>query len=764
MTVRSKTAFVPLRRPVLLALLSLLALLGLVLLPAAPAGAQPRAAEEPDGYERLGPPVRLSDVAGGALLLATELDGVYLPAPGVRTDVTVRVVGLLARTEVRQRFHNPTSAWVEGVYVFPLPEGSAVDTLRMTVGDRVIEGEIHEREEAERIYREARAAGNRASLVEQERPNLFTTSVANLGPDEELVVTIEYQEELRYDAGVFSLRFPMVAAPRYVPGGVAEGVGSAGPLQTVGASHFGEYLDGRGGVPVDDAHRLASPVVPAAFPDGEPVNPVHLTVELDAGFPVDRMGSSSHVLDVARAGRAGGPGSSYPTYRVTLAGAPVPADRDFVLEWAPAVGREPEAALFTEEVDGETYALLMLMPPTPSEDQAVAQVAAEASPPREAIFVIDVSGSMSGESLEQAKAALAFAVDRLAPEDHLQIIKFSDDASALFPASVPAGDRALEEARAFVRSLETEGGTNMMPALDLALAGRPVPGAVRQVVFVTDGAVGNEAQLLQRIRSRLGASRLFTVGIGSAPNGHFMRRAAEEGRGGFTYIGRTEDVGPMMEGLYAKLESPVLTGLELDWGTAGAEAWPERLPDLYAGEPVMVAARLPAGSLGDGSEAVLSGRFGHRTLEMRKSLGTKRGEGGLAAVERPGVSRLWARRKIAALESSSLDGVPHDQVRSSIVEVALRHHLVTAFTSLVAVDRTPARPNRPDGEAMHSRRLPVSLPAGWQAPGPVGYLPQGGTGSRLLAVVGLALLTLAGAGVARERLRTRGARVAGRVS
>jgi Ca-activated chloride channel family protein len=381
------------------------------------------------------------------------------------------------------------------------------------------------------------------------------------------------------------------------------------------------------------------------------------------------------------------------------------------------------------------------------------------------------SGSAASSSppgrqpLEQAKAALAFAIDRLAPEDHFNVIKFSDDASALFPASVPAGDRALEEAREHVAALRTEGGTNMMPALDLAFAGRPVPGAVRQVVFVTDGAVGNEAQLLQRIRFRLGSSRLFTVGIGSAPNGHFMSRAAEEGRGSFTYIGRIDEVGPMMEGLYAKLESPVLTGLELDWGAAGAEAWPERLPDLYAGEPVMIAARLPAGSLGDGSEAVLTGSFGHRTLELRRTLGPKRGGQGLAAVDRPGVSKLWARRKIAAIESSALDGVPHDQVRSSVIEVALRHHLVSQFTSLVAVDRTPARPL---DEAVQSRRLPVSLPAGWEAPGMVGSLPQGGTGSRLLAILGVALLTLAGAGALLERglgrRRTRGVRVAGRAS
>lgn len=698
--------------------------LALVLLLGALAGSAPARGQEtplpgaaapsrPAGYEALGPPVRLGDVGAGALLLATEAAGVYLPAPDVTTEVTVRVTGILARTEVRQRFHNPTSAWVEGLYVFPLPEGSAVDMLRMRVGDRVIEGRIHERDEAAAIYQAARSEGRRASLVEQERPNLFTTSVANLGPDEEMEVAIEYQEELRYDGGIVSLRFPMVAAPRYESG-------AGGPER-----------EGR------------LPVTPVVLRASAPVNPVRLAVELDAGFRVERMGSASHEIDVSRAGRS--PAGGHPVYRVEIADAPVSADRDFVLEWAPAVGDEPGAALFTEELDGETYALLMLMPPS------VRRSAAQA-PPREAIFVVDTSGSMMGESLEQARAALRFALGRLRPEDHFNVIRFDSTTSSLFPESLPAGDRALSEARRFVDGLRADGGTEMLPALERALDGRSVPGAVRQVVFVTDGAVGNEAQLLARIRSRLGPSRLFTVGIGSAPNGHFMRRAAEEGRGAFTYVGRIEDVRPLMEELFGKLESPVLTDLELDWGVPGAEVWPERLPDLYTGEPVVVAARLPAGSLGRGTEATLRGWVGVRPLEMRRTIGgaslaERAGAGG------PGVAKLWARRKIAALSARALDGVPPDEVRSSVVEVALAFHLVSEHTSLVAVDLTPARPA---GEATASRRLPVALPAGWEPTPFVGTLPQGGTGSRLLALLGVTLLAFAGAAAAFERWRGRG--------
>jgi Ca-activated chloride channel family protein len=661
------------------------------------AAAQPLAEPEgpPAGYEALGSPVRLADVEGGCLLLATEVDGVYLPAPGQETEVTIRVAGPVARAEVRQRFRNPTNAWVEGVYVFPLPDGAAVDGLRMVVGDRVIEGEVREREEAAAVYEAARREGRRASLVEQERPNLFTTSVANLGPGEELEVVLSYQEELRYDSGRFALRFPLVAPPRY-------------------------------------GHRLAAPIAQHA---GGPVNPVTLTVLLDAGFPVERMGSASHVIDVARRrGERAYRVSLAPRIEGAAAGA-VPADRDFVLEWAAAVGREPGSALFTEEVDGETYALLMVLPPT-------LRSAGAPGPPREAIFVIDTSGSMHGDSLTQARAALGFALDRLRPEDSFNVLRFASDAEALFAESLPAGDQALAAARSFVDGLEAEGGTEMLPALRLALQARPVPGAVRQVVFITDGAVGNEAELLAFARRHLGTSRLFTVGIGSAPNGHFMRRAAEEGRGTFTYVGRVEDVGPVMEELFAKLESPVLTGLEVAWSdgvlAAGAELWPERLPDLYAGEPVVLAARLPAAPP-PGATVEIAGLLGDRPWSTVQRLA--------GGERRPGIAKLWARRKIAALSGLTLDGAPEDEVRRAVVEVALRHRLVSQFTSLVAVDVTPGRPA---DAPLRSRRLPVNLPAGWSAEHGVGILPQGGTGWLGLMLLGPILLS-ATAAIARLR-------------
>lgn len=267
-------------------------------------------------------------------------------APLVSTDVTIRVAGPIARARVVQVFLNPESDWYEGVYVFPLPENGAVDRLRLRVGERIVEGEIKERAVARAQYTQARAAGQRAALLDQERPNIFTTQVANIGPRETVVVEIEYQQVLRYDAGRFSLRFPMVLGPRYIP---------AGPMR------------------VADAPRIRPPVMRPGAENGR-VNPVSIRVALDAGVPLAAVESPYHRVHVEEPS----PGRR----EITLSEGAVPADRDFMLAWAPRVHEAPQAAWFTEEKDGRYYGVLMVLPPS----------AARASRlPREVVFVLDTS-------------------------------------------------------------------------------------------------------------------------------------------------------------------------------------------------------------------------------------------------------------------------------------------------------------------------------------------------------------------------------------
>lgn len=715
-------------------------------------------------------------------LLFQTADGGRLRAPVLATDVRLRVTGMIVRARVTQRFANPHGEWMEGLYTFPLPETAAVDGLRMIIGDRVIEGQIHEKEEARQVYETAKRQGAKASLVEQKRPNLFTTRVANIGPGEEVEVELHYQQVLDWDSGSFRLRFPMAITPRYHPSpdppqvpqvlptvvtgspstlsyGVAAGFeGSCGDEDLEGAlSEEPELAFWVGGAAVSPAVRRAvqwaGPVVGAAdaamrqiYDPSPPVSPLRLSVDLDAGVPLASLDSPHHAVDVEEVdGRRG-------HYSLTLGRGAVSPDRDFELVWRPELGAEPQAALFTEPLGLDTYALLMVLPPD-AEARGFQRL------PRETVFVIDVSGSMAGASIREAREALLFALDRLAPEDSFNVLAFSSQTRALFPGSWPADPEVVERARAWVSGLSADGGTEMMPALLAALDGRPDgygnAGArsVKQVVFITDGAVGNEDQLFTAIEHHLGPARLFTVGIGSAPNSHFMRRAAELGRGTFTHIGRLEQVGERMQELFAKLESPALTEVEVQWDDPGAEMYPQRVPDLYAGEPVVVAARLI--HLGDQARLV-GERDGSWWDEELPLAALTSGSVGAASVQGvpgestdSGIGKLWARRKITALldawrrsPARTSDGLPSPEraeLRRQVVELALEHHLVSRFTSLVAVDVTP---ERPDGSPLSSRRVPNVRPAGstWQRPG---YLPSGGTSARLSLWLGLALLGLA---------------------
>lgn len=682
--------------------------------------------------------LHIGEVGAGVLLLRTETPGLYVPAPAVVTNIETFVSGAIARTKVTQRFENLAEGWVEGVYVFPLPHASAIDALRMQIGDRFIEGEIKERAEARRIYEAARNAGKKASLIEQERPNLFTNSVANIGPRETVIVQIEYQEALPLRDGAFSMRVPLVVAPRYTP-----------PPQATLVSYEGRELGVQVSDPVPDRKRLSAPVLRPEFGKH---NPVTITVHLEAGFPLGAIESKTHALAIERGGDS--------RARITLQGGEVPADRDFVLSYAPRAGDAPYAALLREDWNGESYFLALVVPPA-------AEAPAE-PPPREVIFVIDNSGSMGGESIRQAKASLLIALDRLRTADRFNVIRFDDTFDVLFPNAVDVTPDTIAYAKRFVSSLDAAGGTEMLPAVKAALMDHNPgdPTRLRQIVFLTDGQVGNERQIFAEIEARLGRSRLFTVGIGAAPNDYFMASTARVGRGAYTFISTPEEVQARMVELFEKLERPVMTEISATWPAgAAAEAWPTPLPDLYAGEPVLVTAR----QKGAKGTLTLTGMHDGKTWRAVIALAT--------AQQGRGVAKVWARNKIAALEERRLFGFDPG-IDAGVLKVALDYHLVSRLTSLVAVDVTPSRPL---DQPMASARLPLNLPAGWDfdkvlgervpsmragtdvptttlarlvtstmphstvAPQDAGLvLPQGTTDMRLLLIAGLTLLGLGG--------------------
>lgn len=630
--------------------------------------------------------VRPGDMNSGALLFETQTPGEYVQAPLVATDVDLDITGIIARGTVTQRFFNPSDGWVEGTYVFPLPDNAAVDTLKMQIGDRFIEGKIKEKNEAREIYEEAKEQGFKASLVEQERPNIFTNSVANIGPGEMIVVQIAYQQTVKVDQGTYAVRFPMVVAPRYMPQPTVHMVDfQTGPNGE--ATGFAAISD-----PVPDRNRISPPVLNPDV-DGK-ANPVTLSVSLDAGFELGAVKSHHHTVKLDQ-------DDTTASLTLDAPNGQVPADKDFELTWTAQDGTGPNAALFVETTTGEDgkttpYLLMMLTPPTGA--------SLPDAGPREVIFVIDNSGSMSGPSMDQAKASLLMALDRLDTDDTFNVIRFDHEFDMVFPTAIRADRENLDIARAFVSALEADGGTEMLEPLKASLqdANPGDTSRLRQVIFLTDGAIGNEVELFETISQSLGRSRLFTVGIGSAPNSFFMTRAAEVGRGAFTHIGSADQITTRMAQLFEKLETPVITGLEMDWPAAVLnEAWPNPLPDLYKGEPIVLTARL-ARMPKPGELLEVGGTLAGKPWLVRLPLAE--------AEEGNGIGKLWARRKIAGLEGFRYSGGDWDKIDKDILSVALNHHLVSRLTSLVAVDVTPSRP---DGEDLASAQIPVNLPDGW---------------------------------------------------
>jgi Ca-activated chloride channel family protein len=618
--------------------------------------------------------IRPGDARAGSLLIKTDGDA-YTDALRLGIDIDLTVFGPTVRARVTQIFRNPTQDWVEATYVYPLPEGSAVDTLKMVVGDRVVVGDIRERQQARLVYEQARQQGRKAALTEQERPNIFTNSVANIGPGETVLVQIEYQEPVQQSGDEFSLRVPMVVGPRYNPAPVVQSV----DFRPNGGGWATTSSD-----PVPDRDRISPQVLDPA--ENAPINPTAITVHLQAGFPLGDVRSHHHAVKV-ESPDAG-------TRIIRLAEGPVPADRDFELTWKPAAEKAPSVGLFREHVGDADYLLAFVTPPSVGE--------AEQKPlPREVIFVIDNSGSMGGTSIVQAKASLLYALGRLQPNDRFNVIRFDDTMDVLFDSPIAADAGHLAHAKSFVSALQAAGGTEMVPAMRAALtdtAGDDT-NRVRQVVFLTDGAIGNEQQLFDTITAMRGRSRVFMVGIGSAPNTFLMTRAAELGRGAFTHIGSVEQVEERMRGLFAKLENPAITALSAKFSDAKADITPAAIPDLYRDEPLVLAARLDklAGSV------EIKGRIGDRPWSATLPLAN--------AAEGKGLSKLWARRKITDAEvARTLRQIAPDDADKTILALALEHQLVTRLTSLVAIDKTPSRP---EGEALKLTDLPLNLPAGW---------------------------------------------------
>lgn len=626
----------------------------------------------------------------GGLVLHT--DGLLVPALALSSDVDIEVTGMLARTLLTQTFVNRSGAWAEGRYTFPLPEGVSVDRLEIRIGERRISGELREKSDARAVYARASANGQSAALFEQQRGNLFSTALTNIAPNETIEVRIGYSEVIEFEHGRFRLRFPTTALPRYANR-------SAADVKTTAEAH--------GQSPMFVAHR------PAA------ADRLDLTVTLHPGIEIGPVTSLHHAIRAL-------PGSASPTF--VLARPDEAAGRDFELQWAPARPDRLNGALLIEQRFDRGHALLMLVPPASFRPERLA---------RDLTLVIDRSGSMQGAAFEQARAAVRMALDRIGADDRFNLIAFNHQAEPLFEQVEAPTPANMRRAYGFLDRLVADGGTEIDAALAHAMQTPATPGRLRQIVFVTDGAVANEDQVLELIRRRIGSTRLFAIGIGHGVNDAFLLQAARAGRGTLTRIADPRDIATGMDELFAQLAGPVLTDLEILWPAGiDAERWPDPLPDLYAGQPMMLLAKLDIPERQLRGEVRLEALHDLQPFSMSWPL-----ERYLNA---PGIAEAWARSRIDGLQAL-LPGVMDEQLRQDeMLLTALEYGIVSRQTSLVAVDRTPRRTR---DAALKRQQLALTAPADRRASASTLLaMPatDAGTGARLLRglAIGLILVLL----------------------
>ena len=604
------------------------------------------------------------DLPGSGSLCFPQGDRI-VPVPLKHTSVRANVAGYVGTVDVTQQFHNPFEGKIEAVYVFPLPHNAAVNEFVMTVGERKIRGIIREREEAKQVYEEAKGQGYVASLLEQDRPNVFTQRVANIEPGKQIDVAVRYFHTLSYSDGWYEWVFPMVVGPRFNPPGTTDGIGAVGR---------GDH--GKSGQKAE---------VQYLRPGERSGHDIDVAVTLDALVPVESVESRTHKVTIQN--------KSHRAFEVTLDEGDRIPNRDFVLRWKVAGEGVRSGLVVQKDKDGKGgYFAMMVVPP---EDLRKLPRS-----PVEMVFVLDVSGSMSGRPIEQAKSAVRWALAHLRADDTVQVVRFASDAQVMAERPLPSSPQNVRRAMRYIERTSAGGGTMMLEGLKRALEAPADESRPRYVVFLTDGFIGNEAQILGTLQRTLGGSRVFSVGVGSSTNRYLLEHMAKLGRGAVAFLGLKENAEEVMAAYFGAISHPAMTDLSADFGSGTkVEAFPERLPDLFVGRPVTVIGRFE----GEAPKVVkVSGRVRGETQGVEALVAEQSGmaEAALGAV--------WARMKIADLGDRLALSPGDGEVPVAVRQVALEHGLMSAYTAFVAVDSM----TRTAGEFGTTVATPVPVPAG----------------------------------------------------
>ncbi|MEG4318237.1 MULTISPECIES: VIT domain-containing protein [unclassified Microcoleus] len=633
----------------------------------------------------------------GGLFVKTQNTESEKAFPLKRTEVKAKIAGNISRVEVVQKFENPFPESLEAVYVFPLPDEAAVDDMEIKIGDRTIKADIKRRDEALKIYQKAREQGRTAGLLEQERSNIFTQSLANIKPGEKIEVTIRYTESLKFAGGDYEFVFPTVVGPRYISGNTTPP--NPPGLRGGDAPSPPEARGGQGGVNTDPT-RINPPVL---FPGTRSGHDIAVSVEIDAGVAIGDVRSTSHQITTNRSGNI---------VQVQLANSDTIPNKDLILRYRVA-GENTRATVLTQSDQRGGHFANYLIPALNYKTNEIV--------PKDVVFLMDTSGSQQGEPLVKSQELMRRFIQGLNPNDTFTIIDFANTAQALSttPLANTAENRQL--AINYIDKLQANGGTELLNGIQ-AVMNFPAAatGRLRSIVLITDGYIGNENEVLALVqRSLKPGNRLYSFGVGSSVNRFLLNRLAQVGRGTSQVIRQDEPSASAAEKFFRQINSPVLTNIQISWEGVGEkpEIYPIAPPDLFASQPLVLFGK--KGDRTNGKLRIRGTQAGGKAYEQilpvnfaQSGGGRQRESTSVAATAtdfgNPAVAQLWGRSRIQDLMNQMFGGETKSLVEA-VTNTALTYHLLSEYTAFVAVSSEVRV--EPDGSRRRVQ-VPVELPQG----------------------------------------------------
>ena len=611
---------------------------------------------------------------GGTIKVHTK-EGAAFDLPALKTDLNVDIEGDLAGVTVVQTFINPTKAPLHATYLFPMNKDAAVHGMQMEISDEIVEAKIKKIEKAKKIFKKAKKEGKTASLLTQHRPNMFTQKIANLIPGLPIKITLKYAQTINKVDNEYQLVVPLIVGPRYQPLGsgkaplVVDQNIAVGVKKVRSDSTYGQWE-------IESLPKYPSVFGPnAQFQvDRERVS---VKVNIKAGIPITNVYSHTHELDIS---------GTEKDKVATLSDGRTIDNRDFVLNYR-LTGKSTQASILTHRKEKDGYFSLLIEPPTAPQNQDITA--------REMIFVLDTSGSMSGEPMNASKVFMRHALKTLRPDDYFRIINFGSRSHEFTNSPIRATQNNLYRGQNHIDSLNANGGTEIAPAIVKAFSSPLINRTLRIVVFLTDGYVSNESAVMQLINEKIKDARIYAFGVGTSVNRYLLSEMGRIGHGFARYIDPTENSEEVAMKFARTLSSPLLTDISIDWNKLNvSEVTPEIIPDLFSGDSIRIQGKYE----GTGLQTIrVNGKVQGREASLPLQVNLP--QENFYDASTSAISLVWARSKISdymrqlnTRNNGRNRKFSDDELKFKVTTLGLDHSLATKWTSFVAVSRRVVNP------------------------------------------------------------------------